>query len=147
MFKLYYIQFNSNLEFMMKIGALKEKAENERRVAMTPTSASQIIKLGHECFIEENAGITSGFSDQDYINSGVIVLKEEKSLCKEVDVLIKVQPPTTDEIELLNKNINVLVNLFVKSGTHHLGNPVVIVFVIKIPHPFVNVSVEFDVIK
>ena len=88
----------------MKIGALKEKAKNERRVAMTPTSASQIIKLGHECFIEENAGITSGFSDQDYINSGVIVLKEEKSLCKEVDVLIKVQPPTIDEIKLLNSN-------------------------------------------
>ena len=88
----------------MKIGALKEKAKNERRVAMTPTSAGQIIKLGHECFIEENAGITSGFSNQDYINTGVIVLKEEKSLCKEVDVLIKVQPPTIDEIELLNKN-------------------------------------------
>ena len=57
----------------MKIGALKEKAENERRVAMTPTSASQIIKLGHECFIEENAGITSGFSDQDYINSAEFI--------------------------------------------------------------------------
>ena len=48
----------------MKIGSIKEKNQNERRVSMTPASAIQIIKLGHECYIEENAGLAAGFSNQ-----------------------------------------------------------------------------------
>lgn len=105
----------------MKIGALKEKAKNERRVAMTPASATQIIKLGHECFIEENAGVESGFSNQDYINSGVKVLKEEKSLFNGVDVLIKVQPPTIDEISLFNKS-KTLISFFYPGQSESLLN-------------------------
>ena len=45
----------------MKIGTPKEVLEGEARVAMTPDSARQLQKLGHECIIETGAGIRAGF--------------------------------------------------------------------------------------
>ncbi|NCU21422.1 hypothetical protein EOM89_12055, partial [Candidatus Falkowbacteria bacterium] len=42
----------------MKIGAPKEIFEGEARVAMTPDSALQLQKLGHECFVESGAGVS-----------------------------------------------------------------------------------------
>ena len=50
----------------MKIGSLKETAEAEARVAMTPDSALQLQKLGHTCFIESGAGLAAGFTDTAY---------------------------------------------------------------------------------
>ena len=71
---------------------------------MTPASAIQIIKLGHECYIEEDAGLAAGFSNQDYIDAGVKVINNAKNMCREVDILVKVQPPTADEVSLLQKD-------------------------------------------
>ena len=45
----------------MKIGALKEISTGELRVALTPDSAVQLQKLGHECLIEKGAGLAAGF--------------------------------------------------------------------------------------
>ena len=58
----------------MKIGAPKEIFEGENRVAMTPDSALQLQKLGHECFIEAGAGAQAGFSDAAYEAAGVDAL-------------------------------------------------------------------------
>ncbi len=57
----------------MKIGSPKETFEGEARVAMTPDSALQLQKLGHECFIESGAGEKAGFSDAAYEAAGVTV--------------------------------------------------------------------------
>ena len=48
----------------MKIGALKETTTGEQRVALTPESAIQLQKLGHECLLEKDAGLSAGFSDE-----------------------------------------------------------------------------------
>ena len=45
----------------MKVGAPKEVYLGERRVAITPSSAVQMQKLGHECIIETGAGLAAGF--------------------------------------------------------------------------------------
>ena len=55
----------------MKIGALKETSSGEQRVALTPESAIQLQKLGHDCLIEKGAGLSAGFSDEKYIAEGV----------------------------------------------------------------------------
>ena len=47
----------------MKIGALKEITSGEKRVALTPDSATHLQKLGHECLVEKDAGLAAGFSD------------------------------------------------------------------------------------
>ena len=46
----------------MKIGALKEGFAGEARVAITPSSATHLRKLGHEAFVESGAGAAAGFS-------------------------------------------------------------------------------------
>jgi len=107
----------------MKIGSIKEKNQNERRVSMTPASAIQIIKLGHECYIEENAGLAAGFSNQDYIDAGVKVINNAKNMCREVDILVKVQPPTADEVSLLQKD-KTLISFFYPGQSDTLLNSI-----------------------
>ena len=107
----------------MKIGSIKEKNKNERRVSMTPASAIQIIKLGHECYIEENAGLAAGFSNQDYIDAGVKVINNAKNMCHEVDILVKVQPPTADEVSLLQKD-KTLISFFYPGQSDALLNSI-----------------------
>ena len=58
----------------MKIGALTEIFAGENRVAMTPDSALQLVKLGHGCCIQSGAGLRAGFSDALYARAGVEVL-------------------------------------------------------------------------
>ena len=85
----------------MKVGALKEIKPGEARVALTPESALQIQKLGHECFVQSGAGAAAGFSDELYEKAGVTVVTDASALCQAVDVVIKVREPEMDEIKLL----------------------------------------------
>ena len=95
----------------MKIGAPKEIFEGEARVAMTPDSALQLKKLGHDCFVEAGAGAAAGFSDAAYAAAGVTVVKTAAALFKEVDVVAKVRPPTPTEAKRL-KSGQTLISFF-----------------------------------
>ena len=85
----------------MKIGAPKEVTPGENRVALTPDSALQLQKLGHQCFVEKGAGEAAGFSDALYEAAGIEVVKTAAALWKAVDVVIKVRPPETAEAKRL----------------------------------------------
>ncbi len=87
----------------MKIGAPKEVFEGEARVAMTPDSATQLQKLGHECFVETGAGQAAGISDAAYAAAGVTVLKTAAALFKDMDVVAKVRPPIAAETKRLRE--------------------------------------------
>jgi len=88
---------------MMKIGAPKEIFEGEKRVAMTPQSALQLQKLGYECVIEAGAGAAARFSDKDYKDAGVTVVKTGAALWKACDIIIKVRAPEEVEIKRFRK--------------------------------------------
>jgi NAD(P) transhydrogenase subunit alpha len=85
----------------MKVGALKETFAGETRVAVTPSSAVHLAKLGHKVFMEAGAGKASGFSDADYIKAGVAIEKSAADLVKAVDVVVKVRQPTEVELKRL----------------------------------------------
>lgn len=87
----------------MKIGALTEIFAGESRVAMTPDSALQLIKLGHTCIVQSGAGVKAGFSDALYAAAGVEVLKSAKAVVEAADVLVKVRGPERAEAEALRK--------------------------------------------
>ncbi len=87
----------------MKIGFLKETGDTEARVALTPHSAQRLKKLGYSCFIEKRAGEKAGFADEVYADEGVSLAQDAKSVCKEVDIIVKVQPPSEQEINLMRK--------------------------------------------
>jgi len=88
----------------VKIGAPKELFMGEDRVAMTPDSALQLIKLGHTCLIEEDAGEDAGFSDDLYRAAGVTVVEKAADLWEQADVIVKVRPPEPSEVALLTKD-------------------------------------------
>ncbi|MGP9788495.1 Re/Si-specific NAD(P)(+) transhydrogenase subunit alpha [Roseinatronobacter sp. NSM] len=87
----------------MKVGALKEIKSGEARVALTPDSAAQIQKLGHECFVQSGAGVAAGFNDDVYEKAGVTVVKDAAALTDAVDIVIKVREPELDEITRLKQ--------------------------------------------
>lgn len=86
----------------MKIGALKEISTGEQRVALTPESAIQLQKLGHDCVVQKGAGVAAGFSDAQYEAAGVKVAATAAALTRACDVIVKVRPPSEAEIKRLS---------------------------------------------
>ncbi|WP_428515553.1 Re/Si-specific NAD(P)(+) transhydrogenase subunit alpha [Roseovarius sp.] len=99
----------------MKIGTPKEVMEGEARVAMTPDSALQLQKLGHDCAIEAGAGEAAGFSDADYKEAGVEIIKSAAALWKASDIVVKVRVPTDTEVKRLTKG-QTLISFFNPGG-------------------------------
>src|SRR6056297_1127075 len=103
----------------VKIGTPKEISEGEARVAMTPESAGQLQKLGHDCVIEAGAGEAAGFSDAAYTEAGVAVVKTAAALWKAADIVAKVRPPTETEAKRLRKG-QTLISFFWPGQTEAL---------------------------
>lgn len=99
----------------MKIGTPKEVFDGENRVAMTPDSAKQLMKLGYECAIESGAGAAAGFSDASYKEAGVEVIKTPAPLWKNVDIIAKVRQPNETELKRLTKG-KTLISFFNPAG-------------------------------
>jgi NAD(P) transhydrogenase subunit alpha len=99
----------------LKIGTPKEVFDGEARVAMTPDSALQLQKLGHECLIETGAGAQAGFSDAAYEAAGVTVVKTAASLWKDADIIAKVRQPETAELKRLSAD-KTLISFFNPAG-------------------------------
>ncbi|WP_104491143.1 Re/Si-specific NAD(P)(+) transhydrogenase subunit alpha [Paracoccus denitrificans] len=95
----------------MKIGALKESFEGEARVAVTPSSAAHLRKLGHEVYVEVGAGVRAGFSDTAYEAAGVTVEPNAAALIGDVDVVVKVRPPNEGELRQMRRG-QVLISHF-----------------------------------
>ena len=102
----------------MKIGAPKESANGEARVAMTPASAKDLQKLGYECLVEKGAGEAAGFSNKSYEDAGVTVVSGE-DLWKTAEIVAKVQPPTEDETKSLNEG-QTLISFFYPAANEAL---------------------------
>ena len=87
----------------MKIAAPKEVFKGENRVALTPSSALELIKLGHECIVQSGAGISSRYDDNAYKAAGVKIVKSAAALWKEADVIVKVRAPEKEEVNYFRK--------------------------------------------
>ncbi|GAH51497.1 unnamed protein product, partial [marine sediment metagenome] len=57
----------------MKIGIPKEIKDNEFRVSATPGGVYELISEGHMVFVQKDAGLGSGYSNKEYIDSGAIM--------------------------------------------------------------------------
>jgi len=103
----------------VKIGSPREVMEGERRVAMTPDSARQLQKLGHECYVEAGAGVPAGFTDDAYAEAGVTVVDGATALFEAVDAVAKVRPPTEAEIDMLRAG-QTLISFFYPASNEDL---------------------------
>lgn len=80
----------------MRIGVPKEIKNNENRVAMTPAGVVNLVHFGHEVFIEKGAGLGSGFTDEDYVNSGAKLVNTAEEAWS-MDMVMKVKEPLPEE--------------------------------------------------
>jgi NAD(P) transhydrogenase subunit alpha len=87
----------------VKVAIPKESAQDERRVALVPDTASKLIAAGLEVSVEAGAGSSAFVPDEAYEAAGVKVVKGTAQLLKDADVVLKVQAPSVDEVELLRK--------------------------------------------
>lgn len=85
----------------MKIGIPKEIKKGEFRVAITPDGVFELTKSGHEIFIEDNAGVGSGFTNEEYQNCGATIIKTAKEIFKISDMIVKVKEPQPSEYNLI----------------------------------------------
>ena len=88
----------------MKIIIPKEIKNNENRVGLTPSSVKELSKYGHKVFVEQNAGIGIGYSNNDYELSGASIVDSRSDLFKKGDLIIKVKEPMPEELEYLNSS-------------------------------------------
>ncbi|VEU83262.1 alanine dehydrogenase [Acholeplasma hippikon] len=89
----------------MNIGCVKEIKVNESRVGLTPKSAKVYIEHGHQVFIEKDAGLASGFSNEDYLNAGCMIYSDPKDIWKDSDMIIKVKEPIKKEYPYFKENL------------------------------------------
>ena len=87
----------------MKIGIPKEIKNNENRVGMTPSGVSELVKHGHEVFVQHTAGEGSGFSDEQYVKVGATILPTIEETYGVADMIIKVKEPVAPEYPLVKR--------------------------------------------
>ncbi len=102
-------------ESVVKIGTPKELFEGEARVAMTPSSAKQLQKLGFDCVLESGAGALAGFSDATYAEAGVEIVPDAAALWEAADIVAKVRQPESEELKYLAKG-KTLISFFNPAG-------------------------------
>lgn len=88
----------------MRVGIPTEIKNNENRVAITPAGVHELVRRGHEVFIQVGAGIGSGFTDAAYIAEGATMLATAEEVWAKGDLLLKVKEPIAAEYPLLRKD-------------------------------------------
>jgi alanine dehydrogenase len=87
----------------MIIGIPKEIKEQEQRVALLPSAAGQLTRRGHSVVVQKNAGIGSGYPDDDYVKAGAEIVDQAKEVFARADTIVKVKEPLEAEFPLLRK--------------------------------------------
>lgn len=87
----------------MRFAIPREREIGEARVAAVPDTVRQLIKKGHQIFVEKGAGALAFISDQEFQAAGAQIAPDEKTLFQNADCILKVQPPTAEELELFRE--------------------------------------------
>ncbi len=91
----------------MKIGVVKERAPNERRVALVPDALKQLLGAGTEILIEHGAGDGAALPDSLYEAAGARIV-DRATLYREADVIVRVQKPAGDDVKSLRSGQSVV---------------------------------------
>src|SRR5579863_9771350 len=87
----------------MRIGIPRELKPLEGRVGLIPAAAAELVRHGHQVFIEKNAGVKSGYSDENFRAVGVEVLPSAADVYGKAEMIVKVKEPIKADLELLRK--------------------------------------------
>ncbi|HIE25830.1 TPA: hypothetical protein EYP66_00920 [Candidatus Poribacteria bacterium] len=80
----------------MIIGVLKERMQDENRVALLPEQVQRLVNLGHTVYVEKTAGRRAGYEDQEYRGFGALVV-DRNTIYQESELILKVKRPLEEE--------------------------------------------------
>lgn len=89
---------------MMKIGIPKETMQGEGRVALIPVDCKMLVAAGHAVYIQQGAGLSSGYLDADYMAAGVELLGSAEALYAAAQLVVKVKQPLAHDLKYLRKD-------------------------------------------
>jgi NAD(P) transhydrogenase subunit alpha len=102
----------------MKIAIAREAIEiGERRVAIPPDLVARLVKQGWDIAVETGAGEGSFFTDEEYTTAGATIIANKVELWGTADILVKIAPPTLEEVGLLRDGVTLV------SFLNPLGQP------------------------
>lgn len=81
----------------MRIGCVKEIKNNEFRVGITPMNVKDYVTAKHEVFVEKDAGLGSGFTNEEYQKAGAQILDCAKEIWDRSEMMVKVKEPLKEE--------------------------------------------------
>lgn len=96
------------------IGIPKESQHQEKRICLTPDAVNAITANGHRVLMECGAGEGASFSDLDFTNAGATMTRDTKKVFS-CPLVLKVEPPTLSEIQLLNPQATIISALQIKT--------------------------------
>jgi alanine dehydrogenase len=85
------------------IGIPKERSFQEKRICLTPDAVSALTNNGHRVLIESGAGNNAAFEDKEYSEAGAEITSDTAKVFSS-PIILKVEPPTLDEIEMIKPN-------------------------------------------
>lgn len=83
------------------IGIPKETYFQEKRICLTPDAVAAVVANGHSVLVENGAGNEAGFSDKNYSEAGALLTNDTKKVFG-CPIILKVEPPTIEELSLIN---------------------------------------------
>jgi alanine dehydrogenase len=87
----------------MRVGVPKEVKNHEYRVAITPAGVHELIRAGHEVFVERDAGTGSSIPDEDFTAAGAAILASADEVWQAGDLILKVKEPVAQEYHRMRK--------------------------------------------
>jgi alanine dehydrogenase len=88
----------------MKVGIPKELKNHEYRVAITPAGVHELVRGGHEVFVQKDAGAGSVIPDEDFAAAGAAILPDADDVWQAGDLILKVKEPIAEEYHRLRKD-------------------------------------------
>jgi alanine dehydrogenase len=88
----------------VKVGIPREVKNNEFRVAITPAGVHELVRNGHQVYVEKGAGVGSSIPDEEYVTAGGTILPTADEVWATADLLLKVKEPVAEEYHRLRKD-------------------------------------------
>ena len=93
----------------MNVGSTKEKSP-EKRISITPETSKSLTGLGLKVFLEKGYGESLGFSDQEYIDKGTLILNSKNEVFSKSDLICKVNFPSEEDLSFIKEKSYLIVS-------------------------------------
>ena len=95
----------------MKVGVPKEVKNHEYRVAITPIGVHELTAHGHEVFVQQDAGVGSSITDEEYVAAGAKIVADADEAWGIADMVLKVKEPIAEEYHRLRDDLTLFTYL------------------------------------